>query len=142
MERVVGGIFIEAAMPPSCSHSCRQFLTIIQTLARTESENPPPPSVAKIAARYTLSRILLDCVHCNRSGKGIGAEKCEPLSSETSHQFYVPRRSLRFHVLEEIRNQLAQRDRLHVKLPKQFRLLTVFQEIAIALICDRLLRGL
>src|SRR5882672_2574902 len=41
MERVVGGIFIEARMPPSCSHSCRQFLTIIQTLVHTESENAP-----------------------------------------------------------------------------------------------------
>src|SRR3989442_12091287 len=28
-------------MPQSCSHSCRQFLTIIQTLVHTESENAP-----------------------------------------------------------------------------------------------------
>src|SRR5207244_2561123 len=42
MERVVGGIFIEADMPPSCSHSCRQFLTNIQTLAHTKSEKAVP----------------------------------------------------------------------------------------------------
>src|SRR5437899_7272671 len=56
MERIVGGIFIEAAMPSSCSHSCRQFLTIIQAFAHTESEKHSPPSVAKISARYTLRR--------------------------------------------------------------------------------------
>jgi len=28
-------------MPQSCSHSCRQFLTIIQTLVHAESENAP-----------------------------------------------------------------------------------------------------
>src|SRR6266581_3392555 len=53
MERIVGGIFIEAAMPSSCSHSCRQFLTIIQAFAHTEPEKHSPPSVAKISARYT-----------------------------------------------------------------------------------------
>src|SRR5438034_10252878 len=52
MERIVGGIFIEAAMPSPCSHSCRQFLTIIQAFAHTESEKHSPPSVAKISARY------------------------------------------------------------------------------------------
>src|SRR5439155_22607972 len=59
MERIVGGIFIEAAMPSSCSHSCRQFLTIIHAFAHTESEKHSPPSVAKISARY---RIELDAV--------------------------------------------------------------------------------
>src|SRR5213595_2408274 len=42
MERLVGGIFIEAAMPSPCSHSCRQFLTIIQAFAHTESEKHSP----------------------------------------------------------------------------------------------------
>jgi len=58
MERIVGGIFIEAAMPSSCSHSCRQFLTIIQAFAHTESEKHSPPSVAKISARYTLAMVV------------------------------------------------------------------------------------
>src|SRR5437870_3912591 len=40
--RVVGGILIEAGMPPSWSHSCRQFLTNIQTLAHTQSEKTAP----------------------------------------------------------------------------------------------------
>src|SRR2546428_12497644 len=60
MERIVGGIFIEAAMPSSCSHSCRQFLTIIQAFAHTESEKHSPPSVAKISARYILLKSMLN----------------------------------------------------------------------------------
>src|SRR5438128_12667873 len=62
MERIVGGIFIEAAMPSSCSHSWRQFLTIIHAFAHTESEKHSPPSVAKISARYTLVA-LTGCRH-------------------------------------------------------------------------------
>src|SRR5437867_10883121 len=59
MERIVGGIFIEAAMPSSCSHSCRQFLTRIRAFAHTHSEKHSPPSVAKISARYTMDKVDL-----------------------------------------------------------------------------------